>query len=188
MKSNDSILNLKKQRFIKTLLETGRKGMSNVLQELESRGFYTSPASSRYHLAYSGGLLVHSINVLDAAQGIAQMLPDGVVNDVSLIIASLLHDVCKTGTYQISEETNKYYKVYSETPFGHGEKSVIMLQDWGLKLTEEEIASIRWHMGAWSLNLFSYEEVQQYNMAIEKYPLATVIQMADQFASKITER
>ena len=40
---------------------------------------------------------------------------------------------------------------YFDLPVGHGEKSVIMLLRWGLRMTDDEILAIRWHMDPGSL-------------------------------------
>ncbi len=39
-----------------------------------------------------------------------------------------------------------YYTVDDTIPYGHGEKSVMMLTEY-MKLTSEEKYAIRWHMG-----------------------------------------
>lgn len=59
-----------KSRFIATLAETKRTGIESVLEKLEAVGFYSAPASSRFHCAYEGGLLEHSMCVYDQAVAI----------------------------------------------------------------------------------------------------------------------
>ena len=116
----------------------------------------------------------------------------------SVIIASLLHDVCKTDVYRPSVIYKKtddgkwdrqpgYEVDYSNLPLGHGEKSVIMLQMWGLKLTVDEILAIRWHMTAWELAFQSAEQKANLNAARNVAPLCTVIQTADSLASNLLE-
>ena len=178
------------QYFDASLIMTQRTGIPNVLHQLEIGGFYTSPASSRYHLAREGGLLEHSVNVYRAAQDLIQMEPHLMYDELSLAIVCLLHDVCKMGRYKKREpnEPIPYETLYDRDPYGHGEKSVILLQQWGLRLTEEEIVAIRWHMGAWGVNTRYYDEMASYNAAVKKYPLVTILQMADQYATNIIER
>ena len=85
-------------------------------------------------------------------------------------------------------ETYTGYDVdYSRFPMGHGEKSVIMLLQMGLDLTDDEMMAIRWHMSAWDLPFQSNEEKSSLNAAREKCPLLTVIQAADGIASGILE-
>lgn len=93
------------------------------------------------------------------------------VNDVkreSVIIASLLHDVCKTDIYHRTvkrrkdkttgmwEDSEGYGISYKKFPMGHGEKSVIQLLLSGLSLQDDEMLAIRWHMGSFALNFNSY--------------------------------
>ena len=56
-----------KERFISLLKGTGRQGVDNVIDMLEKEGFFTAPASTKFHLNSEGGLLEHSLNVYDAA-------------------------------------------------------------------------------------------------------------------------
>ena len=51
-----------------------------------------------------------------------------------------------------------------------------------LRLTDEEIACIRWHMGAYERDTKMWE---YYGRAIEKYPNVLFTHTADMIASKI---
>lgn len=73
-------------------------------------------------------------------------------------------------------------------PIGHGEKSVVMLLQMGLGLTDAEICAIRWHMGAWAVNQADSEEKGAIKAAEKRYPLVTLIHLADSIASKFIER
>ena len=64
---------------------------------------------------------------------------------------------------------------------GHGDKSVIMLSKY-ITLTDEEIACIRWHMGAYEKDTTMWN---YYGKAIEKYPNVLYTHTADMIASKI---
>lgn len=52
-----------KAEFLNLLRSTNRDGIENLIEWLESTDFFTAPASTKYHGAYPGGLLQHSINV-----------------------------------------------------------------------------------------------------------------------------
>ncbi len=189
-----------KEEFISLLRSTNIEGIDDVISELEEIGFFTAPASMKNHLCYEGGLMIHSLNVYLAAKaikaGFENMRPDvfETISDESLIIASLLHDVCKSRIYhrkrnaQVEFGKAEYGADYSDLPVGHGEKSVIMLLLMGLNLTDAEICAIRWHMGAWSVNQADSEERNAFRTAERLYPLVTLIQLADTMASKFTER
>lgn len=193
-----------KEFFCTLLRMTKRKGIENVIRNLEEMGFFEAPASAGHHLNEVGGLVQHSLNVANLAAQIAADLikikPElgECLNDDSLFIAALLHDVCKAGIYKPAikkrktkmgywQEYQGYDIDYSGFPMGHGEKSVIMLLQWGLKMTEDEMLAIRWHMSAWDLALQSYEAKECLNIASEKCPLLKVIQAADGLASGVLE-
>ena len=117
----------------------------------------------------------------------------------NVIIASLLHDVCKSDIYVRSvkkrknalgvwEDTEGYKVTYKGFPMGHGEKSVILLLCNGLEMSDDEMLAIRWHMGAFGLNLNSYEELRNYDTARMLYPLVAIVQAADSLAASIMER
>ena len=192
------------QEFEALLRSTGREGIEYVIEDLEKDGFFEAPASSGHHLNIQGGLCQHSLNVCKAGlmiwEGVKTLDPPGVNNAKreSVIIATLLHDVCKTDIYKRTvkkrknklgqwEDSEGYRVSYKDFPMGHGEKSVIMLLCSGLELHDDEMLAIRWHMGAWGINMNSYEDQRNYDTARQKYPLCSIIQSADSLAAAIME-
>ena len=191
-----------KDRFTTILRNTGRRGIEAVLAELDKLGFYTAPASTRFHGSEPGGLLRHVMSVYDEAVAIRNVqiqLSPGVESRLpldSVAIAALLHDVCKAEVYKEVEKFRKdkngqweKYKTYgvdySNFPLGHGEKSVIQLLRWGLEMTNDEIMAIRWHMSGFDLAFQSPEAKGNYAMATEACPLLAVVKAADGLASHI---
>lgn len=194
-----------KEEFLELLRSTKRDGIEDVITDLEELGFFTAPASAGHHLNVEGGLVLHSINTCKAALAIwegMKPLEPSLATEVkrdSIIIASLLHDVCKSDIYKHSVKKRKNalgqwedcegYKVsYKDFPMGHGEKSVILLLCSGLDLSDDEMLAIRWHMGAWGINMNSYEDERCYDTARALYPLVSIIQTADGLAAAILER
>ena len=192
------------QEFEALLRSTGREGIEYVIEDLEKDGFFEAPASSGHHLNIQGGLCQHSLNVCKAGlmiwEGLKTLDPSGVNNAKreSVIIATLLHDVCKTDIYKRTvkkrknklgqwEDSEGYRVSYKDFPMGHGEKSVIMLLCSGLERHDDEMLAIRWHMGAWGINMNSYEDQRNYDTARQKYPLCSIIQSADSLAAAIME-
>lgn len=177
-----------KELFTNLLKSTNRIGIEKVLNELEIIGFFEAPASRKDHLAYSGGLLQHSLNVYNVSMTLYKQLKalnsDLKIKEDSIIIASLLHDVCKADRYSVSDD-GAYVKNYN-FPVGHGEKSVIMLLKWGLELSEAEMLAIRWHMGGWHVP-HNEEQQTDYVKAVESCPLVSLIHAADTLASKVLE-
>ena len=194
-----------KQRFCELLRSTGRENIEYVIEDLESYGFFDAPASARNHFNHPGGLVEHSLNVYDAAmmlrEGIIKRRPDleKKLPADAVVIASLLHDVCKADIYNLVtrkrkneigvwEETQEYEVSYSHMPIGHGEKSVVMLLRMGLDLEDDEICAIRWHMGPWAVDTSSIEQDKSYRQSIANSPLLPLIHTADTIASQIFER
>lgn len=187
------------EKFEKLLLETKRPGIENLLEFIRRSDFYTAPASTRFHGAYEGGLLEHCLNVLDCLA--EKKASDNAiwhkvlvnVPSESIVISSLLHDLCKTYFYT-SEMRNKkeesgawvqvpFYAVNDLIPYGHGEKSVMMIEEY-IKLYPVERYAIRWHMG-------SYEPKEFWNTlgtAMEKYPLVLALHEADMEATYLLEK
>ena len=152
-----------------------------LVKELDEIGFFTAPASTRFHGAYEGGLFDHSIAVARQLILLTEALDLEWDNPNSPYIVGMFHDLCKCDNYVFDIETGKYkYNPDIIIP-GHGEKSVIALQKI-INLTDEEITCIRWHMGAYETDtkLWDY-----YGRAIEEYPNDLFTQTADMIASKI---
>lgn len=77
---------------------------------------------------------------------------------------------------------------YKNFPMGHGEKSVILVLLSGLELTDAEMLAMRWHMGAWGVNMTSFEDMRNYDAAKTLYPLVSIVQAGDSLAASILER
>lgn len=189
-----------KEQFLSLLRSTGIEDMDYFISQLEKSGFFQAPASMKGHLCFEGGLMLHSLNVYEAAVLLKKTFEKErsdvfeQISDESIIVAALLHDVCKANLYfrkrgaQVDFGKAEYGTDYSGLPIGHGEKSVVMLLQMGLGLEDAEVCAIRWHMGAWAVKGGDSEDVGNFRKAEEMYPLVTLIQLADTIASKITER
>lgn len=151
------------------------------VKDLDDMGFFTAPASTKYHGAYEGGLFDHSLEVAKQLVILTEKLGLNWRKARSPIIVGMFHDLCKCENYVFDIETEKY--IYNPDIIipGHGEKSVIILQKY-LTLTDEEIACIRWHMGAYEKDPKMWD---YYGRAIEKYPNVLYTHTADMIASKI---
>lgn len=180
------------EQFVDLLRSTGRSGIEELILYLqEETDFFTAPASTKYHGAYEGGLLQHSINVC------AELSIDPnskIYPPETLIIVALLHDICKANCYHAEKRNVKENGVWvekqvyvfdDELPLGHGEKSLYLASKF-IKLSDEEAAAIRWHMGAFD-NAFRGGD-RGLNAAYEKYPLAVMLHLADMRATYLVER
>lgn len=196
------------ERFEDLLKATKREGIDSLIAFIRKSDFYTAPASTRFHNCHEGGLLEHSLNVYECLKEkmdksvFCEAFQDIDVDSIAII--ALLHDLCKS-YYYVVEMKNK--KVYSETgtkqdsngrydwvtvpgyttedkiPLGHGEKSVMMIEEF-IKLKPVERYAIRWHMG------FT-EPKESWNTlgdAIHKYPIVLLTHEADLEATYLLEK
>ncbi|SDD88685.1 hydrolase [Sporomusa acidovorans] len=182
-------------KFNQLLVDTQRPGIDALLDYLQNEtDFYTAPASTNYHGANEAGLLEHSLAVYDHLQKLVPLYFDE-WDESTLCIVSLLHDVCKMNFYKTATRNVKntqtgiweqvpYITIDDQLPLGHGEKSVIILQRF-IPLSIEEIMSIRWHMAGFDDAARQYGGGQALSLAMRKYPLITVLHMADLAAGLI---
>ena len=186
------------ERFINIFKEkVKREGASKLLDFLlYESDFFTAPASTRYHGAFEGGLLEHSLNVYDCLSDILSRPRMKEVyglefSEESIAIVALLHDICKVNFYKVSMRNVKdesgrwtsvpYYSIEDTLPYGHGEKSVYIASAY-LRLTREEAFAIRYHMG-----FSGTEDPGNVGRALETFPLAYALVCADMEAAFLME-
>jgi len=195
-----------KAEFISLLKSTGREGVDDLIEMLDEgkMHFFTAPASVNHHLNSDGGLLMHSLNTCKAGLQLREMVIamkpelEGQLNRDSIIIATLLHDICKADIYHptlkkrkgddgLWREVPSYDISYSNFPMGHGEKSAMLALMSGLEIYDDELLAIRWHMTAWDLPMQSYELNRCLNTARDEHPLCSLVQLADGIAANLLE-
>ena len=194
-------------KFESLLMATKREGIESLIDYIRKSDFYTAPASTRFHSCHEGGLLEHSLNVYDCLveKKISKIWESEMGNlaDDSLIVVALLHDICKTNYYVVEMKNRKVYNelgkkadsngrydwesypgytVDDKFPYGHGEKSVMMIEQF-IKLSPQERYLIRWHMGFTEPK----ESWNTLSAAINKYPLIVAIHEADLEATYLLE-
>lgn len=176
--------------FLKLYAIIKRDGARELLEYLVNKtDFFTAPASTKFHGAVEGGLVAHSIGVYKRLKEITKM------DNESIAIVSLLHDLCKTKFYKksfrnVKNETTGIwdkipcYVVEDSLPFGHGEKSVYIINKF-MRLTDEEALAIRWHMGGFdeAVKGGSYA----MNNAFNNYKLPAMLHIADMLATYCDE-
>lgn len=154
-----------------------------AVEMIARMGFFKSPASTRYHGAYEGGLFDHSLNVYNCLEllrdsGLALPFP---WKDSTFMIG-LFHDLTKAGRYTFSHDGTGYEYASSRLDFGgHGTDSLIKAQQL-IKLTEEEAYCIRYHMG-----VYAKGDDEGYDRAIHTYPNVFWTHTADMMASQLME-
>lgn len=138
------------QEFESLLLSTHREGIDKLIAYLKLKtDFFSAPASTRFHSSCPGGLLQHSMNVYKMlkAKSQTETWKSTLSREDTIIIVSLLHDICKANFYSVEMRNRKnedgvwekypFYIIDDKNPYGHGEKSVMMIMEF-MKLTAEE--------------------------------------------------
>lgn len=117
------------------------------------------------------------------------------VDEINEYISRLAdtHDICKTnfykkGTRNVKENgqwvTKEVYEIDEKFPCGHGEKSVIILQNF-IHLSAEEIYAIRAHMGGFDTSVKGGDYF--IGKIFEKSKLALLLHVADMKATYLLE-
>ena len=184
-----------KEEFLKIYKENiKRNGSNELLEWLLKTDFFTAPASTKFHCACNGGLVQHSVSVYKEIMN-KHFNADEDSNE-SFAICALLHDLCKAQFYKVTtrnvknEETGKwekqpFYMVEDVFPYGHGEKSVFLIERF-MRLKTSEAMAIRWHMGG-------FDDTAKaggfaISLAYDKYPLAVKLHLADLESTYLNEK
>lgn len=184
-----------KQKFIEYYqANIHREGADRLLEWLQTTDFFTAPASTRYHCACPAGLVMHSINVYEVMM--EKHFNPEIDNAESFALCALLHDVCKAQFYKVSSRNVKnertgqwekvpYYVIEDAFPYGHGEKSVFLIERF-VRLKPAEATAIRWHMGG-------FDDAARggnfsISVAYDKYPIAVKLHLADLEATYLREK
>lgn len=176
-----------------------RLGAQELLKWIEESDFFEAPASSKFHLDVAGGLCEHSLNVCRNLKKLyeleKQAHPELNIGMDKIVICGLLHDLCKANFYKTDFRNVKneqgqwekvpYYTTEEQDPWGHGEKSVMIILKY-MKLEDDEICAINWHMGGFDDRVKGGAS-KSISAAYEKYPLAVLTQAADFMATYIDE-
>ena len=184
-----------KQKFIEYYqANIHREGADRLLEWLQTTDFFTAPASTRYHCACPSGLVQHRVNVYEVMM--EKHFDPETDSAESFALCALLHDVCKAQFYKIStrnvknEKTGQwekvpYYTIEDAFPYGHGEKSVFLIERF-VRLKPAEATAIRWHMGG-------FDDAARggnfsISVAYDKYPIAVKLHLADLEATYLREK
>lgn len=184
-----------------------RDGIENLLNYLDTIDFYTAPSSVNFHLNEEGGLCKHSLNVFETATKLYNEILVPAVESgnspftelpsmESVAISTLLHDLCKTKLYHKVEKWRKDegkwisypgWEINDEFPFGHGDKSCVIIS-WFMRLRQEELLAIRWHMGMFDIGESGSSSRYSMQASLAKTPLVTLLQVADMLSANCLEK
>ncbi len=166
-----------KKTIISLLMSTGRDGIAKLINWLDVNGFFISPASTKFHGSYAGGLADHSLGVFNlllsgyvSTTNLAAVDRPGQkpyqITDANIIIAALLHDICKVGAYLGTEAPYKWNKEHAK---GHAILSIDIIKGF-IDLDPIEEMIIRYHMGIYGLKEYyepgswDYKTNAEYNL------------------------
>ena len=188
----EGIIMTAKEEFIEIYNQyINRKGADELLEWIERTDFFTAPASTRYHCSCEGGLVMHSVSVFNTMM--EKHFDEETDSIESFAICALLHDLCKAQFYKVStrnvknEETGQwekvpYYAIEDQFPYGHGEKSVFLIER-KMRLKLDEAMAIRWHMAE-----FGDKNSNAISQAYDAYPLAVKLHLADLESTYLREK
>ena len=173
------------QKYVK------RPGSKELLEWLLKTDFFTAPASTKFHCACHSGLVMHSLSVYNVM--VEKHFDEETDSMESFAISALLHDLCKAQFYKVSTrnvknektgqwEKQPYYAVDDVFPYGHGEKSVFLIERF-MRLKIDEAMAIRWHMGG-----FDDSSGFSISLAYQKYPIAVKLHLADLESTYLREK
>ena len=175
-----------------------REGIAELLEYMQKTDFFEAPASTKFHSSFAGGLCLHSINVYERyiknlEKEYGEQWQNFVSKETATIIA-LFHDICKANVYKVEYRNVKengvwvqkpYYSYNDTLPYGHGEKSVYIINGF-LRLTREEAMAINWHMGGFDSRVkggfYGLENV------FYSYPSALIFHLSDIEATYLDEK
>jgi hypothetical protein len=186
-----------KEMFLNRVKTVQRPGIEKLINFLSESDFFTAPASTDYHSSFEGGLCHHSLRVDEVLWGKNAFYNLNLDKD-TCHICGLLHDVCKANFYTremkafkvgLREngkpiwEDREVWVVDDHNPLGHGEKSVMLLQNF-IPLTKFEALAIRWHMGLSDITEWGKKS---FNKALELSPGIMALHCADIESSYLIE-
>lgn len=201
-----------KIEFLKLISEINIEGADTqgLVDFLDSGDFFTAPASTIYHCNYKGGLCEHSLHVYHNLVSLYEQYKDYVpeYDKNSLLVVGLLHDISKTNFYEMYVANKKIYSEnglkhdnmgkfdwFAEEAFKvkdvhdrfvggtHEENSMLIISKY-IPLSFEEIIAISHHQAVPSEG----EPIRDMSAILNKYPLVTLLQMADYLSTFIFER
>lgn len=154
-------------------------------------GYLDAPASIRHHLARPGGLAEHSFNVADTLGELTRTLGIRWNRPEGPLVVGYLHDLVKLRSYvpvgSGDIPTASGYKWSPTAGDRHGDVSVRIAYEVGIRLEEDEKLAIRYHMGRFGIGKEYLEH--NYAHALKMYPKQVLAaHYADWWSSEVIER
>lgn len=201
-----------KEDFLKLLSEIDieEADVAGLVEYLDNSDFFIAPASTMYHNAYPGGLCEHSLHVYHELVRLHDLYKDKFTpyDKNSLLIVGLLHDLSKTNYYEkyimnkkiynpkglkkdslgnfdwFPEEAYKIKDAKDRFLAGTHEMNSVFLVGKYIPLSFEENLAIMHHQPIPAEG----EPIRDMSAILNRYPLITLLQMADYLSTFILER
>ena len=198
--------------FLKLLSEINIENadITGLVEFLTASDFFEAPASTQYHCAYKGGLCEHSLHVYRSMVNLADMYQDYLpeFDKNSLLVVGLLHDISKTNFYEITSRNKKIYNEkglkhdnlgnydwFAEESYkikevsdrflaGTHESASMFIISKYIPLSLEENLAIMYHQAIPSEG----DVIRDMSAMLNRYPLITLIQLADFASTFILEK
>ena len=170
-------LKQKVEECLTLLRSTNREKIEDLINHITKMGYFEAPGSLRHH-RFVGGLVSHSLETFHKAMQLREKkIQEGFdpadMPEESVIIAALMHDLCKADTLRYNSEVRKAYVCKGSK--GHSARSVRQVGYSGFRLTSIEKDAILWHMGGEHI----CEDKQKRIEYFRSHPLSDIIRIAD---------
>ena len=170
-------LEQRKEECLALLRSTKRPKIEALINHISKMGYFKAPGSLRHH-RFEGGLLSHSLETYHKAMMLREKkIKNGLSPEMipveSVIIAALMHDLCKADILRFNKE--KRIAVVIKGFSGHSARSVRQIGYSGFVLTKEEKNAILWHMGGEKI----CKDEHKRKIFFQSHPLSDIIHSAD---------
>lgn len=171
------------ENYVRTYIK--RDGVDEFLKNLEENGFYDAWASTTFHCNYKGGLVEHTLNVIEYALKLSDTFNSSVSRE-SIVLCASCHDIGKAYDYYVNNLL-KSGKVSGSKPKkinpklmikSHAMRSLTIASKF-FNLTENEKVCILSHDG-W------YESTnREYMLSLDE--LLYIVHSADLYVARFVE-
>lgn len=200
IESSDEVIEQNYNKLMEYINADPRAEQLNEMYNVLRDELLIAPASGRvyYHNCFPGGYLDHILRVTDTALKVASLYKTmgGVIDFTKqeLIFAALHHDLGKLGTedgpYYVEQDSDWHRKrgeLYKNNDsiqyFRAPERGLVMLQKYGVKVTEKEWLAIKLSDGMYDDSNKSY--LMNYAPYSMKTNLPNIIHWADHMSSRV---
>lgn len=170
------------QKIVNLLKSTKRENIDELIKWMRENNFFSAPASVVHHNNFKGGLAKHSLEVFYEA---LKLNKEAKLPMNSIILCSLLHDICKADQYGFDEFCRPVsYK--EKLAKGHGRRSMFIVnRRCRIPLNYYEEMAIWWHMGDHEPNI---QEHQAQFFESNHLELCLLIRQADSNAASVASK